>query len=228
MASVKSWFPGANDASLRDHDMFIERKILAALGLSLLLMPALSLADAGTDLAARLKAIRSLDADFTQTTLATKGKSESVVLGHIQAQKPGLFRWEVRRPYVQLLVSDGRELKIFDPDLLQMTIRPVSQELSQTPALLFTGNASALQKQFSVSQKVNGASVIYTLTPKAKDSVFADLSLQFKGNEPLSMSLRDSLGQQTHIDFFRVKRNAVLPASAFKFTPPTGTDIIRE
>ena len=37
--------------------MFIERKILAALGLSLLLMPALSLADASTDLAAKLKAI---------------------------------------------------------------------------------------------------------------------------------------------------------------------------
>jgi len=210
--------------------MFIERKFLLALslGLNLLLMPALTLADASTDLAAKLKAIQSLDADFTQTTQATKGKPESVVLGHLQAQKPGQFRWEVRQPYVQLLVSDGRELKIFDPDLLQMTIRPVSQELSQTPALLFTGNASALQQQFRISQKVNGASVIYVLTPKAKDAVFADLSLQFKGAEPLSMSLRDSLGQQTRIEFFRVKRNAALPASAFKFTPPPGTDIIRE
>ncbi len=208
------------------------RQFLPALSLSLLLAPALSMAlpltNASNDLAAKLKAIQSLDADFTQTTQATKGKPESVVLGHLQAQKPGLFRWEVRQPYVQLLVSNGRELKIFDPDLLQMTIRPVSQELSQTPALLFTGNASALQQQFRISQKVNGASVIYTLTPKAKDSVFADLSLQFKGNEPLSMSLRDSLGQQTRIEFFRVKRNAALPAAAFKFTPPPGTDIIRE
>ncbi|MEK6788069.1 MAG: outer membrane lipoprotein chaperone LolA [Pseudomonadota bacterium] len=204
------------------------RQFLPALSLSLLLMPALSLADASTDLAARLKAIRSLDADFTQITQATKSKPESVVLGHIQAQKPGQFRWEVRRPYAQLLVSDGRELKIFDPDLQQMTIRPVSPELSQTPALLFAGNASALQQQFRISQKKNGASVIYVLTPKAKDAVFADLSLQFKGNEPLSMSLRDSLGQQTRIEFFRVKRNAALPAAAFKFTPPPGTDIIRE
>ena len=210
--------------------MFIERKCLAVLnlGLALLLTPALSLADAGTDLAARLKAIRSLDTDFTQTTQATKGKPESVVLGHLQAQKPELFRWEVRQPYVQLLVSDGRELKIFDPDLQQMTIRPVSKELSQTPALLFTGNASALQQQFRISQKMNGKSVIYTLTPKAKDAVFADLSLQFNGNEPLAMNLRDSLGQQTRIEFFRVKRNTALPASTFKFTPPSGTDIIRE
>ena len=78
------------------------------------------------------------------------------------------------------------------------------------------------------AKKVIGTSVIYTLTPKAKDSVFADLSLQFKGTEPLAMSLHDSLGQQTRIEFFRVKRNAALPASAFQFTPPSGTDIIRE
>jgi len=208
--------------------MFIERKSILASGLCLLMIPLVSMADASQDLAARLKAIRSFDADFTQITLATQSKPESVVLGHIQAQKPGQFRWEVRRPYTQLLVSDGRELKIFDPDLLQMTIRPVSQELSQTPALLFAGNATALQQQFRISQKQNGGSVTYVLTPKAKDAIFADLSLQFKGKEPLAMSLRDSLGQQTRIEFFRVKLNSALPAAAFKFTPPPGTDIIRE
>lgn len=207
--------------------MKTERKRLSLLMLGLLLAP-MAWADAGADLAAKLKALRSLDADFTQTTLASKGKPDSVVLGHIQVQKPGYFRWEVRRPYSQILVSDGRELKIFDPDLQQMTIRPVSQELSQTPAMLFSGNVSALQKQFTIREKKNGASVIYTLTPKAKDAIFADLSLQFKGKEPLSMHLRDSLGQQTQIEFFRVKRNHALPASAFKFTPPSGTDIIRE
>jgi len=79
--------------------MFMQRKILSVLtlGLGLWLAPVPALADAGTDLAAKLKAIRSLDADFTQTTQATQGKPESVVLGHIQAQKPGFFRWEVRR-----------------------------------------------------------------------------------------------------------------------------------
>ena len=208
--------------------MLTIRKFLPALGLSMMLTPAMSLADASTDLAAKLKAISSLDADFTQITQATKTKPESVVLGHVQAQKPGQFRWEVKQPYAQLLVSNGRELKIFDPDLQQMTIRPVSQELSQTPALLFAGNAAALQQQFRVSQKQNGASMTYVLTPKARDAVFADLSLTFKGSEPLTMSLRDSLGQQTRIEFFRVKRNAALPASAFQFTPPRGTDIIRE
>lgn len=212
--------------------MSIERKRLTALMLSL--SAALSaaaapaMADAGSELAARLKAIQTLDADFTQITAATKTKPESVVLGHVQAQKPGQFRWEVKQPYAQLLVSNGRELKVFDPDLQQLTIRPVSPEVSQTPALLFAGNAAALQQQFRVSQKQNGASVTYVLTPKAKDAVFADLSLTFKGSEPLTMSLRDSLGQQTRIEFFRVKRNAALPASAFQFTPPRGTDIIRE
>lgn len=212
--------------------MMMKRKHLTAAAWSLGALLSLAgipvLADPGSDLAARLKGIQTLDADFTQITQATKTKPESVVLGHVQAQKPGLFRWEVKQPYTQLLVSNGRELKVFDPDLQQMTIRPVSPEVSQTPALLFAGNAAALQQQFRVSQKLNGASVTYVLTPKAKDAVFADLSLTFKGSEPLTMSLRDSLGQQTRIEFFRLKRNAALPASVFQFTPPRGTDIIRE
>lgn len=199
-----------------------------ALTASAWLAPAVAWADAGSELATKLKALRSFEADFTQTTVASKSKPEAVVLGRVQVQKPGLFRWEVRRPYSQILVSDGRELKIFDPDLQQMTIRALSQELSQTPAMLFSGNASTLQQQFTVRAKKNGASVMYTLTPKAKDAIFADLTLQFKGNDPLAMHLRDSLGQQTQIEFFRVKRNGSLPASTFKFTPPTGTDIIRE
>jgi outer membrane lipoprotein carrier protein len=40
------------------------------------------------------------------------------------------------------------------------------------------------------------------------------------------MILKDSLGQQTTINFSNVKLNPTLSANAFNFVPPKGTDVI--
>ena len=183
---------------------------------------------AGTELAQRLKAMTSVQADFTQTSQLSGGRQPQVVTGTLSARKPGLFRWEVRQPYQQLIVADGKDIRIHDPDLQQMTIRPLGDEWAQTPALLFSGDVSGLRQQFAISRRQNGALTEFTLTPKAKDAVFAGVTLQFKGDEPFAMKLDDSLGQKTSIEFFRVKRNGKLADSLFKLVPPAGTDIIRE
>lgn len=193
-----------------------------------LAVPLHALADAGSELSQRLKAMKTLQSEFTQTSQLSKGSKSDVVIGSLAAQKPGLFRWEVRQPYQQLIVSDGKEVRVHDPDLQQMTIRPLGQEWGQTPALLFSGDVRALTKQFSIRQQNVGALTEFVLTPKAKDSVFASVSLQFKGQQPFAMNLHDSLGQKTHIEFRKPRLNAAIAASQFRFVPPAGTDIIRE
>ena len=208
-------------------------KSLAGAALLALVIPAQALADAGGDLAARLKAIKTLQADFVQTSQMPAanlngGRKSETVSGSLSARKPGQFRWEVRQPYQQLVVSDGKDIRVHDPDLQQMTIKPLGQEWGQTPALLFSGDARALARQFVIGQKALGSLTEFTLTPKAKDAVFAAVSLQFKGKEPFAMSLQDSMGQQTRIEFVRVRINGTLADSQFRFTPPAGTDIIRE
>lgn len=206
---------------------------------------------ASAGLSARLKALISLQADFTQTTQsATTAKAghtgivstpntimsahgdgaalAKVVVGTLSVQKPGLFRWEVREPYQQLIVSNGKDVRTFDADLQQMTIKPMTGEWTQTPALLFGGDVARLEKEFVISQKAVGAVTEYTLLPKAKDALFASVKLQFKGNEPYSMDLQDSLGQKTRIAFFKTRLNTRLPEAQFNLTPPAGTDVIRE
>ncbi|MEL0028864.1 MAG: outer membrane lipoprotein chaperone LolA, partial [Perlucidibaca sp.] len=192
-----------------------------------------ALADAGGDLAQRLQALKSLQADFVQTTQsparqAPGGRRSETVSGSLAARKPGLFRWEVQQPYQQLIVSDGKEVRVHDPDLQQMTIKPLSQEWGQTPALLFSGDARALAKQFAVARRDTGSLTEFVLTPKARDAVFAAVSLQFKGKTPFAMDLQDSMGQKTHVEFTGVRVNAAIADSQFRFTPPAGTDIIRE
>jgi outer membrane lipoprotein carrier protein len=42
------------------------------------------------------------------------------------------------------------------------------------------------------------------------------------------MELYDNFGQTTLIRFSRLERNAPLPATTFKFTPPAGVDVVGE
>ena len=190
-------------------------------------------AEAAAELAGRLQKIDNLQADFTQVSQPTGAqaaarKPAQTVTGTLSARKPRLFRWEVKQPYQQLIVSDGKELRIHDPDLMQMTVRPLGDAWAQTPALLFSGDAKGLTKDFTVSRQREGGLDVFLLQPRAKDAVFARLILQFKGGEPFSMHLQDSLGQKTDINFFKVRVNASLPADLFRFTPPPGTDVVRE
>lgn len=203
-------------------------KILAGAALLSLAIPLQALADAGGDLGLRLKAIKTLQADFTQTSQLAGGRKSETVMGSLAAQKPGLFRWQVQQPYQQLIVSDGKDVRVHDPDLQQMTIKPLGQEWGQTPALLFSGDVRALEKQFAISRKAVGPLTEFVLTPKAKDAVFASVSLQFKGAAPFAMNLQDSMGQKTHIEFSKTRLNGAIAAGQFRFTPPAGTDIIRE
>ncbi|MBQ0714145.1 MAG: outer membrane lipoprotein chaperone LolA [Paraperlucidibaca sp.] len=182
---------------------------------------------ASAALSARLKALKTLSTEFTQTT-QSRGAADKILTGTLQARKPGQFRWEVKQPFSQLIVADGTSVFIYDPDLAQLMIRPLGEAWGETPALLFTGDAAMLAKQFSVRQSQNGAITTFHLSPRAKDSLFTELNLSFKGDLPQSMTLLDAGNQRTEVAFFKAKRNVTLSNERFTFTPPAGTDIIRE
>lgn len=182
---------------------------------------------ASSALSARLRALKTLSTEFTQTT-HSRGAPDKVLTGRLLARKPGQFRWEVKQPFAQLIVADGNSVFIYDPDLAQLMIRPLGEAWGETPALLFTGDANTLAKQFSVRQSQNGAITTFHLSPRAKDSLFTELNLSFKGDLPQSMVLLDASNQRTEVAFFKAKRNVTLSDERFTFTPPAGTDIIRE
>ncbi|REH36847.1 outer membrane lipoprotein carrier protein [Paraperlucidibaca baekdonensis] len=182
---------------------------------------------ASAALAARLAAMKTLSTSFTQTT-QSRGAPDKVLTGTLQARKPGQFRWEVKQPFSQLIVADGTSVFIYDPDLQQLLVRPLGEAWGETPALLFTGDASQLAEQFRVRDSQRGAMTTYHLTPRAKDSLFTELNLSFKGDLPHAMTLLDAGNQRTEVAFFKPQRNITLRDEQFSFTPPAGTDIIRE
>lgn len=201
-----------------------------ALGIGLVFMCAAA-AQAQTavdELNQRLKSLSTFQAGFTQVTRRAGAASGEGASGQMAVQRPGQFRWAVTQPYVQTIVSDGRTLSIHDPDLRQLTRRPVGNDLGTTPALLFAGDAQAIGRQFHVVRQQQGSQVTYVLTPRAADSQYAELSLQFSGRQPVRLNLSDGVGQVTEIRFLRPRMNTRLPTQLFQITPPAGTDVIEE
>lgn len=201
---------------------------VAALCFGLGLAPASLAATAVEQLHDFLQATRTLRADFTQNVLTKGGRKPQLSSGTVAVSRPGKLRWEILKPYPQLIVGDGQKIWIHDPELQQVTVRKVGQALGSTPAALLAGS-NELEKNFSLREAGQSDGVNWVeATPKATDSGFEKIRIGFAGGELKAMELFDSFGQTTQVNFSRIERNPALPASAFRFTPPAGTDVVGE
>ncbi|WP_250460777.1 outer membrane lipoprotein chaperone LolA [Microbulbifer litoralis] len=182
-------------------------------------------ADATDELSKLLQPLESLSGDFQQTLTDERGEVLQKSSGNFSVQRPGKLRWKTGEPFPQLLVTDNRQLWLYDPDLEQVTIRPVDDRMKETPALLLGGKVEEIRSSFNVSSE-KGA---FHLTPKRAKAPFKRMEIRFgKDGMPSTMTVRDSMGQTTEIEFSGMKANPELSAALFKFDPPAGTDVIKD
>ena len=146
----------------------------------------------------------------------------------MSVKRPGLFYWHTDAPNEQTMISDGQKVTLWDPDLEQATIKKLDQRLTQTPALLLSGDVSKISESFDITSKQAGGVIDFTLKPKTKDTLFDSLNLSFRNGVINNMRLVDSVGQRTDILFSGVKANEPIPAAKFKFDIPKGADVIQE
>jgi outer membrane lipoprotein carrier protein len=175
-----------------------------------------------------LETSQTLQARFSQLTLDGGGTQLQETAGQMILKRPGLFYWHTDAPNEQLMVSDGKKVSLWDPDLQQVTIKTLDQRLTQTPALLLSGDISKINQSFDITSKEAGNIIDFTLKPKTKDTLFDSLRLSFRSGLINDMQLIDSVGQRTNILFTGVKANEQVDASKFTFVAPKGADVIQE
>lgn len=180
-----------------------------------------------TQLRQLLDAMTSLQGKFTQTLYDKNGAKLEESSGTFVLQRPGKFYWKTERPYPQLLVSDQQTIWLYDPDLEQVTVRPVGDDLQQTPALLLSEDATKLAQRFTIKRTAEGAKgETFVLTPKDAKGLFQELSLVFAAGQLQQFQLQDNLGQRTSFALHQAERNRAVDASLFNFTPPPGVDVL--
>jgi len=179
-------------------------------------------------LSGMLTKAQTMTARFSQLTLDGSGTRLQETAGTLGLKRPGLFRWHTDAPNEQLLISNGEKIWLYDPDLEQVTIQKLDQRLTQTPALLLSGDVSKIGQSFDITAKDGGNVVDFTLKPKSKDTLFDSLRISFRSGVVNDMQLIDSVGQRTNILFFDVKMNEPMDAKQFVFDVPKGVDVIQE
>lgn len=206
--------------------MHIVQKILSATSFALL--PLLAHAGAVDQLHDFLKNTRTLKAEFSQAVISRNGRKPQQSSGTVAISRPGKLRWEIVKPYPQLVVGDGEKIWIHDPELQQVTVRKAGQAIGSSPAALLSGN-NDLEKNFTLKDAGEAEGMAWVdAMPKAGDSGFEKVRLGFSGGDLKAMELFDSFGQTTQIRFSKVERNPALPVATFKFTPPAGADVVGE
>nr|WP_312230195.1 outer membrane lipoprotein chaperone LolA [Pseudomonas sp.] len=175
-----------------------------------------------------LNQAQTISARFSQLSLDGSGTQLQETAGELALKRPGLFRWHTDEPMEQLLVSDGKQVWLYDPDLEQVTIQSLDQRLTHTPALLLSGDVSQIRENFEITFKEGGSVVDFILKPKSKDTLFDSLRLSFRSGVLNDMQLIDSIGQRTNILFMNVKMNEPLDNKQFSFEIPEGADVIQE
>lgn len=182
---------------------------------------------AATQLRKHLDAMNSLQGQFTQTVRDAQGEIQEQSHGDFMLMRPGKFYWNTTEPMPQLLVSNNKNIWLYDPDLETVNVREFSNDLRETPALLLSEDVEKLRKNFTITRKAEGTTEQFTLTPKVTEGLFQQLVLVFGAGQLSEFVIQDSLGQMTRCELSNVKRNQTLPEEKFYFIPPAGTEIIK-
>lgn len=179
-------------------------------------------ADASQQLKDFVRNVKSASGQFAQQTTGSGAQT-----GSFGFERPGKFYWNVATPYEQQVISDGKIVYQYDPDLMQVTQRPVDQAVGASPAAILFGSGS-LDESFNVSvlPEQNGL-VWLRATPKVPDAGLSHVDIAFANNLPAELVILDSFGQTTSIKMRNFKANAKIPASQFQFKAPAGVDTVR-
>jgi outer membrane lipoprotein carrier protein len=171
---------------------------------------------------------QAMRATFHQVVTDRQGRKVQEVDGEMQLKRPNKFRWDYNQPFEQQIISDGKQVWLYDIDLAQVTVRALGKALGSNPAALLAGG-NDIDKSFKlVNASAKGGLDWVSANPKDKESGFEKILLGFKDNKLQEMSLIDSFGHNTKIVFSQLEVNPVLDDKSFLFLPPKGVDIVGE
>jgi len=163
---------------------------------------------------------------FAQTILDASLQTLEESSGSLALQRPQ-FRWQVETPFAQLIIADGAEMQIYDPDLAQLSLHDIDKNLGPTPLTILLGDTETLATEFIVSRSTNGAMQRFVLRPRSQSALFLQVELIFQGRLLERLAIWDSAGQLTRIQFSEMQLTQGIEAERFKLILPEGTDVIR-
>jgi outer membrane lipoprotein carrier protein len=173
--------------------------------------------------------MNDLKAEFSQTAF-NKSLNQSIpAQGTVYLKKGGKLRWEYAEPTKQEIISDGKSIWIYTPQLNQVNTGPAPEALSG-PAGSFLSGLGKLREHFNV-RFLNPAqprdaegNVVLDLTPKQPLPTMSRLVLSV---DPRTWEARravtyDQFENTVTMQFSKITVNTGLADKLFTFVAPKG------
>ncbi|MDD3267024.1 MAG: outer membrane lipoprotein chaperone LolA [Burkholderiales bacterium] len=173
--------------------------------------------------------MKTMKADFTQVIIT--GKKNRTSVGNMEISRPNKFRWEYTADQ-QLLISDSKDIYIYDKPLQQVTIKPLNKSIDKSPAALLAGS-NDINKSYKISNLPDNGDKLawFKIEPKVTNdnNGFQVVLMGFSADGKISsMKFTDTFGNETQLKFSNVQTGVNIPASEFKFTAPAGVDVLKD
>jgi outer membrane lipoprotein carrier protein len=154
--------------------------------------------------------------------------------GTVYYRKPGRMRWEFggqdSGQGQELIVSDGKQLYSYQPDLNQVIETPVELAFRSSSVAAFLLGIGNIERDFEASLPAKAAPPDdlkhVVLKPKNAGDTIA-MGLDAKTLDLRTLRLTDALGDITELSFTNINYGAPLDDKLFAFIPPAGADIVK-
>ena len=173
-------------------------------------------------LAKKLIAIDTFEASFSQLVIAQTGATEVSQSGRILFDRSGKFLWEVVKPFEQYISVVEDTMRVYDPDLEQLTISAFDSHSQATFASLILTSSTEILEDFKVEFEDNQ----YTLTPIEQGQDFARLTITFEDDSLSQIEVLDHFNTLNQFRFNDVSTNEPIASDEFELDIPEDTEVI--
>ena len=173
-----------------------------------------------------LQDIDTITAEVNQLIVESDGGvlEESQIIMHIK--RPDGFYWETVTPFPELLVTNGKRLWNYQPDLEQVVIEDWNPDQSALAAQLLYGKTENLVEDYYIVAIDAEQSQTFELKPKSPDNLYELITISFINSSLELIYIENSSGERTAWQFTSSDINPPLGEDLFEFIPPDGIEII--
>lgn len=188
-----------------------------------------SVAAALAKLQTRYETTETMRARFTQTVESPTIAGALDASGTVLFGKPNKMRWTYDEPDPQVIVGDGSDLWIYQPDLRQVIRTRLADAFQSRTPLTFLAGLGRIERDFDATlERETDESWALRLVPR-NDAALGVLGLVVRKTDAAILEARitDPIGTTTHLRFADEERNVAIDADQFRFDPPDGVDVVR-
>ena len=216
---------------------------LVVIFLSLLPLPAHAAEDEALkkqldDIDARAAKIKDFTADFRQDKFTALLKKPLVSSGKIRVAGP-VIRWDTDKPEPAVLLSDGKEVRMYYPSQKLLEVYPIDQRLGDLAASPLPKLAT-LRGHFSIERtdakafpKLPKGREVLALRLVPSDEALrehvdhVDVLLDIEAAHILELEIIDADGDRTHVTFSAFRLDTGLKPADLELKVPADTNVSR-